>query len=176
MFALFRRKKVDTTKIVDEIERAVYQWAKQYGFHKFGRTLNRIVDQDIVQVIHFQNGCPEKGIHGVLWVNLGIRIPECADFPNEVKKYYQEHECNIRCGLDEYIDKKDNPYDLRKDPQEIAGDITQKLQDVILPIFDTLSSREAIIKELKNYSEFNSFRNHLVDRDVSLIIKKLGRQ
>ncbi len=175
MCAWFHRKKVDTTKVVDEIERTVYQWARQYGFHKFGRTLNRIVEQDIVQVIHFQNGCPEKGVHGVLWVNLGIRIPECADFPNDAKKYYQEHECNIRCRLDEYIDKKDSPYDLRKDPQKIAGDIIQKLQDMILPIFDILSSREAIITELKNYPEFNSFRNHLIDRDINLILKKLGK-
>lgn len=176
MFSLFRRKKVNTIKAVNEIECAVYQWAKQYGFRKFGRTLNRIVDQDIVQVIHFQNGCPEKRVHGVSWVNLRIRIPECSDFPNDVKKYYQEHECNIRCSLDEYIDKKDSLYDLRKDPQKIAGDIIQKLQDVILPIFDILSSREAIIKERKDYPEFNSFRCHLVDRDINLILRKLGRQ
>lgn len=169
MFDVFRKKKTDTTKIVDEIENTVFQWAKQYDFKKYGRTFNRIVDKDIVQVINFQNGCPEKGIYGVLWVNLGICVPECTSFPNEQKKYYKEYECNIRCCLDEYIYKRDNPYNLKENPQKIASDIIEKLSGVILPIFDVLSSRESIIKELKNYSEFNSFRNHLVDRDIDTI-------
>jgi len=168
MFSFFR-KKINTTEVVDEIEDTVYQWAKRYGFKKFGRTFNRIVDGDITQVINFQNGCPEKGVHGVLWINLGIRVPECADFPYEQKKYYKEYECNIRCSLDEYIDKKENPYNLRDDPQRIAEDIIQKLEGVILPVFDILSSRENIIKELRNHPEFNSFGNHRVDRDIALI-------
>lgn len=176
MFAFFRKKKLDTTKIVDEIESTVFQWAKQYGFKKYGRTFNRIVDQDIVQVIHFQNGCPEKGVYGVLWVNLGIRVPECASFPNEQKKYYKEYECNIRCRLDEYIDHMDNPYNLRENPQKIAGDIIEKLSRAILPIFDALSSRERIIKDLKNYPAFNSFRNHLVDRDIDTIQSNLNKR
>ena len=169
MFAIFRKKKIDTTKIVDEIENTVFQWAKQYGFKKYGRTFNRIVDKDIVQVINFQNGCPEKGVHGILMINLGIRVPECASFPDEQKKCYQEYDCNIRCSLDEYIDKKDNPYNLKGDPQKIAEDIIEKLSSNILPVFDILSSRENIIKELKNHHEFNAFRNHLVDRDVATI-------
>ena len=174
MFAIFRKKKIETTKIVDEIESIVFEWIKQFGFKKYGRTLNRIVDKDIVQVINFQNGCPEKRVYGVLWINLGIRVPECAYFPNEQKKYYKEYECNIRCRLDEYIDNRDNPQDLKENPQKIANDIIEKLSRVILPIFDVLSSRESIIKELKNYPEFNSFRNHLVDRDIDAIKANLN--
>ena len=175
MLAIFRKKKIDTTKIVNEIENTVFEWAKQYGFKKYGRTFNRVVDKDIVQVINFQNGCPEKDVYGVLWVNLGIRVPECADFPNEQKKYYKEYECNIRCRLDEYIDNMDHPYDLKENPEKIASDIIEKLSGVILPIFDALSSRESIIKELKNYPEFNSFRNHLIDRDIDAIKSNLDK-
>lgn len=174
MFLLFSRNKINTTRIVDKIEDIVFQWAKQYGFIKYGRTFNRVVDNDITQVINFQNGCPEKDVHGLLWINLGIRIPECTDFPDEQKKYYTEYECNIRCRLDEYIDKKDNPYNLKENPQKIANDIIEKLNGVILPIFEILSSREDIINELKNYSDFNSFRNHLVDRDIDVIKAKLN--
>ena len=174
MFAFFRKKKIDTTKIVDEIESTVFQWAKQYDFKKYGRTFNRIVDKDIVQVINFQNGCPEKEVYGVLWINLGIRVPECADFPNEQKKYYKEYECNIRCRLDEYIDKRDNPYNLKENPQKTASDIIEKLSERILPIFDVLSSRGNIIKELKNYPEFNSLRNHLADKDIDTIKANLN--
>ena len=172
----FGKTKLDTTKIVDEIENIVFQWAKQHNFKKYGRTFNRVVDQDITQVIHFQNGCPEKGVSGVLWINLGIRVPECADFPNEQKKYYKEYDCNIRCRLDEYIEKKDNPYDLRENPQNIANDIIKKLDDMILPVFDVLSSRQSIIENLKKYSEFNSFRNHLADEDIELIMKHLKKR
>ncbi len=173
MFAVFRRKKVDTTKIVDEIENTVFEWAKQYDFKKYGRTFNRTVDNDIVQVINFQNGCTEKEVYGLLWVNLGIRVPECTDFPNEQKKHYKEYECNIRCRLDEYTDKMDNPYNLKENPEKIANNIIEKLSKIILPVFDVLSSRENIIKELKNYPEFNSFRNHLIDRDINAIKSKL---
>lgn len=176
MFSLFRKKKIDTVKIVDEIENTVFGWAKQHGFKKYGRTFNRIVDKDIVQVINFQNGCPEKRVYGVLFVNLGIRVPECESFPYEQKKYYKEYECNIRCTLDEYIDKKENPYNLKDNPQKIADDIIQKLENVILPIFNTLSSRENIIKHLKNYAEFNSMRNHLVDRDIDAIKEILKKK
>ncbi len=173
MFSVFS-KKIDTTKTVDEIEYIVFEWAKQYGFKKYGRTLNRLVDKDITQVINFQNGCPEKGVQGVLWINLGIRVPECTSFPSEYKKYYKEYECNIRCRLDEYLYKKDNPYKLKGNPQKIADDIIKKLNKEILPVFDILSSRESIVKELKNYPDFNIIRNHLVDKDIELIKEKLN--
>ena len=174
MFELFRKKKIDTVKNVDEIENIVFQWAKQYGFKKYGRTFNRTVDSDIVQVINFQNGCPAKDVYGVLWINLGIRTPECSDFPDEQKKYYNEYECNIRCRLDEYVEKKDNPYNLKEKPKKIADDIIKKLDKYVLPVFDILSSREIIIKELKNYSDFNLFRNHLVDKDINTIIEHIN--
>lgn len=176
MVAFWKKKKIDTTKIVDQIETTVYKWAKSHGFVKHGRTFNRTVDDNITQVINFQNGCPQKGIHEVLWVNLGVRVPECANFPNEQKVYYKEYECNIRCRLDEYVDKKDKPYDLKGDPQKIASDIIEKLDKVILPVFEIFSSRISIIKNIEKYPEFNSFRNHLVDEDINLMMKYLNNK
>lgn len=164
-----KRKKINTTQVVDEIEKAVYTWAKPLGFKKHGRTLHRFVDGDLSQVINFQNGCPEKQVYGVLWVNLGIRVPECAFFPGERKSYYKEYECNIRCRLDEYIDGKDNPYQLTDDPQKIASDIINKLEQHILPVFDALSTRQSIIENLKAHPNFNALGNHLVERDISKI-------
>ena len=156
MFAIFRKKKIETTKIVDEIESIVFEWIKQFGFKKYGRTLNRIVDKDIVQVINFQNGCPEKRVYGVLWINLGIRVPECAYFPNEQKKYYKEYECNIRCRLDEYIDNRDNPYDLKENPATKAGPIGEKEAGEI--VFWTkeeyLKFAETLMHKPKSYYAF----------------------
>ena len=85
-------KELDTKFIVDEIEKAVYAEVKILGFKKHGRTLHRFVDGDISQVINFQIGCPPKGIYDVLWVNIGIRVPECGlrrfEQETDLKKYY----------------------------------------------------------------------------------------
>ena len=70
-------KQLDTKSIVDAIEKAVYAEVKPLGFKKHGRTLHRFVDGDMSQVINFQVGCPPKGVYDVLWVNIGIRVPEC---------------------------------------------------------------------------------------------------
>lgn len=67
-------KELDTKAIVNAIEKAVYAEVKPLGFRKYGRTLHRFVDEDISQVINFQNGCPAKGVYDVLWVNIGIRV------------------------------------------------------------------------------------------------------
>ena len=98
MFDFLKKKtEINTTQIVDEIEAAVYEHVKPYGFKKHGRTLHRFVSEDISQVIHFQSGMPSHGMSGLLCVNLGIRIPECSERTfqpqAEKKKYYHEYEC-----------------------------------------------------------------------------------
>lgn len=117
MFSLFRTNKLDAKESVDMIEKIVYEELKPLGFRKYGRTLHRFTDEDISQVIHFQNGCPQKGVHGILWVNLGIRVPECAERSFTVsqpqKKYYHEYECTIRTHLGALADGRDTGYDLR---------------------------------------------------------------
>lgn len=70
---------LSSTESVDIIEKNVYAYLKPLGFRKFGRTLHRFVDGDMSQVVNFQNGCPAKGFFDILWVNLGIRIPECME-------------------------------------------------------------------------------------------------
>ena len=47
---------LDTTKVLDAIEKAVHTVVKPYGFRKHGRTLHRFVSGDISQVINFQLG------------------------------------------------------------------------------------------------------------------------
>lgn len=118
--------RTDTSKKVDLIQRIISPYLKENGFRRYGRTYTRVVDTDIAQVINFQNGCPQKGVQGSLWVNLGIRVPEChehkiSDFSQ--KKCYQDYECNIRCRLD------DDGYDLSENAESIAEDILEKLKE-----------------------------------------------
>ena len=100
---LKKTTEINTTKIVDEIEAAVYEHIKPYGFKKHGRTLHRFVSGDISQVINFQCGRSASPVSGHLCINLGIRIPECSGRTfqpqTEKKKYYHEYECTIRSRL-----------------------------------------------------------------------------
>ena len=74
-----RRKKMSSTECVDTIQEVVCEYLKPLGFHKFGRTMHRFVEEDISQVIHFQNGCPQKSVREKLWINIGIRVSEYAE-------------------------------------------------------------------------------------------------
>ena len=61
MFGLFKKvTEINTTHIVDEIQAAVLEFVKPYGFKKHGRTLHRFVSGDISQVLHFQSGMATK--------------------------------------------------------------------------------------------------------------------
>lgn len=168
---------IPTTEAVDVIEKIVYDFVKPLGFRRFGRTLHRFVDGDISQVIHFQNGCPQKGIPGLLWINLGIRVPECQErtfTPSlPLKKYYQEYQCNIRTTLSFYADGKDVPYKLWKNPQKIADDIIRKLKQSVLPVFDLLNSRDAILKFRLDFPRFDQM-NHLALLEAAMIWGRRG--
>lgn len=178
MFSIFKRKKISSTECVDIIQSVVYEYLKPMGFHKHGRTLHRFVEGDISQVIHFQNGCSQKGVYNILWINIGIRVPECAEkkfvISEPLKKYYQEYECNIRTRLGSLVDGNDTFYDLRKCPKKIAIDIVDRIQKYVLPVFDILNSREAILQHRANYPHFDQLTNHLIFLEEAMIYGRRG--
>ena len=67
------------TQQIDYIESEVYKRIKPLGFRKHGRTLHRFVSGDISQVISFQCGQAYLDATHLMWVNIGIRIPECTE-------------------------------------------------------------------------------------------------
>lgn len=178
MGLLFNKNKMTSTEKVDAIEKIVYEYLKQLGFKKYGRTLHRFVDGDISQVVNFQNGCPQKGVHNVLWVNIGIRIPECAErkfaLSEPLKKYYHEYQCNIRNRLGNIADGKDTHYDLKKSPEKIGGDIVDKLKHFVIPVFEALSSRDSIIELRRDYAHFDDLNNNLLLLDEAMIYGRRG--
>ena len=156
MFEFLKKKKeINTTQILDEIEAAVYAHVKSYGFRKHGRTLHRFVSEDISQVIHFQSGMPTHGMSGLLCVNLGIRIPECSERTfqpqAEKKKYYHEYECTIRSRLGIVRGKQETWYDLHKKTEKIIESIIAEIDQYVLPAYEILNSREAILAHRKDY-------------------------
>ncbi len=178
MFSIFNTNKLNSSESVDIIEKVTYEYLKPLGFKKYGRTLHRYVDGDISQVVNFQNGCPTKGIYDILWVNLGIRVPECAEqnfvTAESFKKYYHEYECNIRTRLGTLVDGKDTFYDLRKNPTKIGNDIVKRLKEHVIPVFDTLNSRDAILKHRMEYSRFDQMNNHLILLEEAMIFGRKG--
>lgn len=178
MLHVFKTNKLTSTESVDIIEKIVYEYLKPLGFKKYGRTLHRFVDSDISQVVYFQNGCPAKGVYDIVWVNLGIRIPECVErkfsIEKPIKKYYQEHECNIRTRLGTLVDGKDTFYDLKKHPSKIANDIVKRIKEFVIPVFDVLNSRDAVLMHRTEYPHFDLFNNHLILLEEAMIIGRKG--
>lgn len=178
MFSIFNTNKLTSTETVDIIEEIVYEYLKPLGFRKYGRTLHRFVDGDISQVVNFQNGSPSKGIYDILWVNLGIRIPECAErkfiITEPLKKYYHEYECNIRTRLGFLVDGKDTFFNLNEEPDKIGNDIVKRLEKYVIPVFDTLNSRDAILKHRVEYAYFDQMNNHMILLEEAMILGRKG--
>lgn len=176
LFSSFRKR--TSTESVDRIEAIVAAALKPHGFRRFGRTLHRFVDGDISQVVHLQNGCPQKGILQRLWVNLGIRVPECAERTfspaQPQKRYYPEYHCNIRSRLGELVDGADTSFNLRKNPEKIGQQIVQQLQTHVLPVFDALNSRDAILQSRRDYAAFDSMFSRLILLDEAMIWGRRG--
>ena len=99
--------KSETVRHLDEIERIVYAALKPLGFRKHGRTLHRFTSGDVSQCVSFRCGQARREESHLMWVGLGIGVPECmARFfqPDaEPKKYYKDYECNIRADLGDAV-------------------------------------------------------------------------
>ena len=178
MFDFLKKKtEINTTKIVDEIEAAVYAHIKPFGFKKHGRTLHRFVSGDISQAINFQCARSSSPMSGSFCVNLGIRIPECAErtfYPNsEKKKYYYEYECTIRSRLGSVRGKRDAWYDLRKKTDKIIKSIIAEIDEYVLPAYEVLNSRDAILAHRKDYPLLDSMK-HQIALEECMIYGYLG--
>ena len=161
---------------VDEIETIVFEHLKPYEFKKFGRTIHRFVSVDISQVISFQIGVREYA--GGFWVNIGIRIPECSDRISPLpkgRKYYHEYDCTIRTRLGSCKGKADTWYKIgRKSPKRIVKEIINEIDKDILPAFDVLNSREAILSKRRNYPHIDSMGKHAILLDECMIYLHMG--
>lgn len=152
-----QQRLAEATKALDEVQAAVYALLKPHGFRKHGRLFHRFVEGDISQVVELQRGQAYREETHLFWVNVGIRVPECElrSFAPEAnaKKYYHEWQCNLRWTVGERSKKKTGEYNLRKPIGPIIEDILTRLNTSVLPMFDTLSSRDAILEKRMNYPQ-----------------------
>ena len=111
-------------------------------------------------------------------MNVGIRVPECMTrrFTAEesVQKYYHEYECNIRSRLGEIEGKNVSCYDLRNSTDKIIEDIVRQIQALVIPTFETLNSRDAILSKRREYPLFDLLNNHLILLEETMIYGRCG--
>ena len=173
------KEKSEITLKIDRIEAGVYQLVKPRGFRRHGRTLHRFVSGDISQVISFQCGQAYLNMTHMMTVNLGIRVPEGFEksfTPTEKpKKYYHEYECNIRSRLGEIDGEEAANFDLRGDIDRIEAEITWDVETKVLPVFDALDSREAILLRRRHYPRFDMLYSHLIPLEEAMIYGRQGR-
>lgn len=178
MASFSKSKPFSSAEAVNEIQKVVFNYLKPMGFKKYGRTMHRFTDGDISQVINFQNGCPQKGTYNVLWINIGIRVPECAErtffVSSQLKKYYHEYECNIQTRLGTIADGTDTYYDLKKNPVKTAESIIERLRVYIIPVFEIFNSRDNILKYRRDYLKFDMLNNELILLDEAMIWGRKG--
>ena len=168
------------TQQIDQIETNVFRRLKLFGFAKHGRTLHRYVSGNISQVIEFQCGQAYLGATHQMWVNVGIRIPECTERRFDVvnnKKYYHEYECNMRSRLGIIASKgrkKERTFRLDGDAEKLSAKIIREIENDVLPVFDVLSSREAILAHRREYPWFDRLNGHLIELEEAMIYGHLG--
>ncbi len=171
------KKDYDTKTVIDIIETYVYNELKLLGFRKFGRTLHRFVSDDISQIINFQAGLPSMGVGGYMWVNIGIRIPECSErsfSPCVDKKYYHEYECTLRSRLGSVRGKKETCYDLSENPDKMARQILKEIQEYVIPVFDVLCDRQTILEKRRKYPYHDVMCIHLIPLEECYIYGRMG--
>lgn len=170
---------MDCKRILDKIEKSVYLFLKPYGFTKHGRTLHRFVSGDISQVISFQLGPSHLGQTHLLYVNVGIRVPECMlrnfEPEPELKKYYHEYDCNLRTRLGTVEGKKESCYSFFMHLDMIEADIIRQIRDFVLPAFEELNSREAILEKRRAYPNMDMLNRHLILLEEAMIYGRWGQ-
>ena len=168
------------TQQIDQIEANVFRRLKPFGFAKHGRALHRYVSGDISQVIEFQCGQAYLWATHQMWVNVGIRIPECTERRFDAitnKKYYHEYECNMRSRLGIIASKgrkKERTFRLDGDAEKLSAKIIREIENDVLPVFDVLSSRQAILAHRREYPWFDRLNGHLIELEEAMIYGHLG--
>ena len=172
----FDLNKLTPRGTVKKIEKLVYERLKPLGFGKYGKILHRFVDGDISQVVFFQSSISSNSCFDRLWITLGIRVPECQlrkfVISEPLKEYYHFAECNLQSTL-RGTSEEGSCFLLNKSkPEEIINNILRQLDEDVIPTFETLNSRDNIIKYRKDYPHFKFF--HLMLLEEAMIWGRKG--
>ena len=167
---------------VDHIQGALLPLMKGRGFKVRGRSLNRVTEDGLTQVIRILMGPSDPpgtthvpgltaNYHGLFSVNLGVYVPEVARYglSGEARSWIQDYHCCIRAGLHEAAgERRDLWWHARADPVVIE-DVRRLLELVGFPFLERFSTRDRILAEWAHLSE-NQYAASSPPRIVMAII------
>ena len=173
---------------VDEIQRALRPVLRAEGFKVRGRTLNRVTEDGLTQVISIQMGPSDppgttyipglrENLHGLFTVNLGVYVPEVArhHVGAEAKSWVQEYHCCVRSRLGETSGEEHDIWWHARAEDAVIDDVRRRLEHAGLPFLNRYSSREKILAEWQDRSE-NMGASSPPRIVMAIILAEIGRK
>lgn len=149
---------------LDEIQSKIFIELKDKGFKKKGRTFNRKVDENIIQVINFQSGkyelkpnkSPaffiERNLYGKFTINIGVVVLPLRKLEtkhdDEPKSFYQEYECLVRTRLPMLVSGEDDWWNIDLKALKTIEDINNIYIPKGLKWLEQINSIDKIIENL----------------------------
>jgi len=151
------------------------------------------MNDHLIHVITFQMGQTYFGDSNKFCVFIGIRVPECvsksfAD-PEPVLRFYDYADCNIvvpvnhhALGYKGYLCSNGVSYNSKmfmldaEDIQPVIDELSETIEQLILPFFNNMDTREKILLNRSKYHEIypDLERNHVIDIDEAMIYGRAG--
>jgi hypothetical protein len=155
--------KSDAATVLDAVQAELRTVFKQSGFRVRGRTYNRRTPQDLIQVVNFQMGSFDppgttyipglrENLHGKFTVNLGIYVPEVAQYHvgGAAKSFINEYQCCIRARLGEVGHERQDLWWPLSASQALNQEIETRLTQDALPFLNRFATREDILREIES--------------------------
>ena len=70
--------------------------------------------------------------------------------------------------------KKEDYYDLHDSIQEITSDVLRQIKDYVIPAFNVLNSRFAILENRRSYPHLDTMNRHLILLEEAMIWGRMG--
>jgi hypothetical protein len=142
----------------DELQMQFDRILRQAGFKRRGRTYNRTTVDGLTHVMGVQMGSFDppgttyipglrENLYGRFAVNLGVYVPEVAreHGGGEAKNIVHDYNCSIRTRLGRRAEKE--IWWRVSANENVAADITDRLQNEAFPLFQRLRCRDEILNE-----------------------------
>ena len=149
-------------KALDSVQRQLAVFMRPLGFRKSGRTFNRRVSADLIQVVNLQMGQYPIGdyvipgiresYYGRFTVNLGVALPvvPLIEFGRKPRAFIQESSCQIRTRLSNLVFGEDTWFDLDHSVGHTAAAIVAHMDRAGLPFLEEYESLDAVLQAINS--------------------------
>lgn len=138
---------------VDEIQRAVRPLLKESGFRVRGRTFNRFGSDGLTHVVSFWMGPATSIFHGQFTVNLGVYVPEVAEYHvgGLAGSWVQDQYCCVRGGAETRTGEQ--LWWSAEHCKQVVRQVSEWLSKDGLPFIDRFATRDMILNKWRDRTE-----------------------